>query len=70
MDSSTIKIERSDKFNEIAFELSNLISSLPTSSEQNNKLILLMIEQIEQAEKDAFEQGMLLGIKLKEVSLV
>ena len=59
-----IEIERTEEFKSVARELSVFIQALPLTHEDNDKLIALIIAQVQQAEKDAFEQGFSLGLKL------
>lgn len=52
-----IEIERTEEFLAKAKELSEFIRALPLNHSDNDKLVALMIEQVKQAEKDAFMQG-------------
>jgi hypothetical protein len=62
--SQAIEIQRTEDFKATAEKLSNFIKMLPLSQVDNDKLIALIVTQIQQAEKDAFEQGLTLGIKM------
>lgn len=52
-----ITAERSPEFYNKARELSDFIAALPLTREQNDKLIGLMIDQVNIGEKDAFFFG-------------
>ncbi len=58
-----IEIERTDEFKSAAMELSHFIKALPLTHEDNDRLISLIIAQVNQAERDAFKQGFISGIK-------
>ncbi len=58
-----IIIERTKEFTESAKSLSDFISALPLSAEQNDKLVHGMVEQVELAEKAAFMQGFAIGVE-------
>ena len=54
-----IIIERTKEFTESAKSLSDFISALPLSAEQNDKLVHGMVEQVKAAERAAFKQALL-----------
>jgi hypothetical protein len=56
-----LAIMRTEKFNEIADELSGCIKDLPLTHEQNDRLITLIVRQINAAERGAFLQGADIG---------
>lgn len=56
-----IEINRTEEFFRIAQELSDFIHTLPLSVEQNDKLVKLMIDQVQEAERGAFGQGLCMG---------
>ena len=58
-----IIIERTKEFTESAKSLSDFISALPLSVEQNDKLVHGMVEQVKVAERAAFKQGFVTGIE-------
>lgn len=58
-----IKIEHGEECLKVARELSKYISNLPLSVEQNNRLVQLMIAQVEAAERGAFSQGAKVGME-------
>ena len=60
----SVVIGRDDTFHVAAKKLSDEISALPIDGETNNRLILLMMEQISIAEKSAFYRGVELGLKM------
>lgn len=59
-----IQIERSPDFTTIAHEVSAHMSALPLTNEQNNRLVELVIKQINEAETTAFRQGFDMGVEL------
>ena len=61
-----IKIEHTENFSILAKNLSEFVKGLPISNDDNDKLIKLMSEQIQQAEKDSFEQGFNIGLEIAE----
>ncbi len=52
---------RSEDFWKATWALSDYIGKLPISSDQNNKLITLLCENINTAERDAFNLGITIG---------
>lgn len=64
MNDETIKIERSPEFIAIAHKVGDHIQSLPLDSAQNDKLIALIIEQVNEGERTAFGRGFGMGVKL------
>lgn len=59
-----MEIPRSENFPFIAKELGEIIKSLNITVKENDKLIDLIIKQVEDAEVFAFKTGIELGIKL------
>lgn len=59
-----IEIPRSDRFIEIANELSDFINALPLNQPDNDKLIQIIVEQIKEAERTAFLFGFDMGVKV------
>ena len=57
-DDCSFKVERSSEFFEKAKTLSNFINELPLTTEQNDTLINLIIEQVLEAEKSGYEFGL------------
>lgn len=53
--------ERTEKFFQIAKQLSDFIKGLPLDQPTNDRLVKLMIEQVEEAERGAFIQGFKMG---------
>ncbi|MDY4508040.1 MAG: hypothetical protein SPD95_04890 [Candidatus Faecousia sp.] len=53
--------ERTEKFFQIAKQLSDFIKSLPLDQSTNDRLVKLMIEQVEEAEHGSFIQGFKMG---------
>lgn len=58
-----IKIPRSERFAEIANELSDFINALPLNQPDNDKLIQIIVEQIKESEHTAFLFGFDMGVK-------
>ena len=52
-----VQIVRSEEFLGKARELSNYISALPLTKEENDKLVALMVEQVCMTEMGAFKEG-------------
>ncbi len=61
----SIEIQRTPEFLEVAKRLSDFISGLPLTKEQNDRLIHEMIEQVQLAERAAFMQGYKFGMVWK-----
>lgn len=55
------QIERTEKFFQIARQLSDFIKGLPLDQPTNDRLVQMMIEQVEEAEHGAFIQGFKMG---------
>ena len=53
--------ERTEKFFQIARQLSDFIKGLPLDQPTNDRLVKMMIEQVEEAERGAFIQGCKMG---------
>lgn len=58
---TAIEIERTDEFYSIARELSKFIKGLPLSQPDNDKLIAIIIKQVQACEQGAFNQGFRMG---------
>lgn len=56
-----IPIQHTERFIETAKTLGEFIKALPLSNADNDQLIKLIIDQIEEAEKAAFETGFHMG---------
>ena len=61
-----ILIGRSPEFYQIAKQLSEHIAELPLSVPNNDKLVGLMIQQVTEAERAAFNQGLRMGVKFSD----
>ena len=59
VDGDTLKIERNKDTKKSAQELSAYIHALNLTAEQNNRLIALIIEHVQDAERGAFAAGLL-----------
>jgi hypothetical protein len=60
---SIINIEHADEFYKLTDELSVYISGLQIKTKEYDNLINLISKQLEQAEREAFIQGLNLGIE-------
>lgn len=56
-----LAVERTEGFYNTARELSDLIAALPISREENDRLIALIIQQVQDGEQGAFAQGLRIG---------
>lgn len=56
-----IQIERTPEFTEVAKILSNHIKGLSLTHADNDRLVALMIENVQAAERGAFAQGFSMG---------
>ena len=63
----TIEIIRSDEFNRLAQNISDTIKNLPLTHEDNNRLVALMVKQLNEAETTSYLQGFDMGIKVMNV---
>ena len=63
IEDSAIVIERTPDFFLSAQQLSEFIHNLPLDQSDNDHLIALMVEQVQQAEKGAFDHGFRLGVE-------
>lgn len=60
-----IAVGRTEEFRDIAYVLDEYVNALPTSDEQNNQLLELILKEIIAAEKGAFSFGVgLMGMAL------
>ena len=56
------QVERTERFFQIARQLSDYIKCLPLDQPTNDHLVQMMIEQVEEAEHGAFIQGFKMGM--------
>ena len=56
-----LAVERTENFYSTARELSDFIAALPISREENDRLIALIIQQVQDGEQGAFAQGLRIG---------
>lgn len=61
-----IKIKHTEDFFVLAKNLREFVEGLPISNDDNDKLIKLILEQIQQTEKDSFLQGFEMGLEFAE----
>lgn len=59
----TVSVPRTEKFNEIAKELSDFVATLPLEQSDNDRLIKIIVKQINEAERGAYLAGFDMGIK-------
>lgn len=57
-----VQIKRTEEFTKIAKELGDYINKLDLRNDHHNEIVDLIIKQVKQGEKDAFLQGIDLGI--------
>lgn len=62
-----IKIERSEKFYISTRIISEFIYNLPLSAADNDRLIALLVEQLQEAENTAFLQGFGMGCEMAKL---
>lgn len=63
-DKASIEIIKSDSYMELVVEMSDFIQKLPLSTDDNDKLVNLILEQTRQAQLDAFRQGIQVGLDI------
>ena len=61
IDGAAITVERTPDFFQVAQQLSDFIKDLPLDQPTNDRLIALMVEQVQKAEHGAFVQGFRMG---------
>lgn len=66
MDDYALEIPRSEEFIEIAEKLGAMIKSLPLDHKQNDDLVYLMVEQVTEAENNAFRFGIKIASKFND----
>lgn len=59
-----LAVERTEGFYSTARELSDFIAALPISRGENDRLIALIIQQVQDGEQGAFAQGLRIGKEL------
>ena len=57
-----IAIERTPDFFQVAQQLSEFIHGLPLDQTTNDRLVALMVDQVQQAERGAFAHGFRMGM--------
>lgn len=60
---TALVVERTADFFQIARQLSDFLAGLPLDRPANDRLVELMVEQVQQAEKGAFLQGFRMGME-------
>lgn len=63
---NAIEIERTEDFYQIARELDGFIKALPISQADNDKLIEIIIRQVQAGEQGAFNQGFRMGSEFEK----
>lgn len=66
MNDDAIVIERTPEFFKTAHAVSDFLKALPLSRPDNDKLIELMIRNVNEAEQGAFNQGFRMGAEFTE----
>ena len=61
MQDAAIQLERTENFYNVSRELSDFIEGLPLSQPDNDKLIAIIIQQVQAGEQGAFYQGFRMG---------
>lgn len=61
-----ITVERTPDFYQVARQLSDYIKALPLDQPTNDRLVSLIIDQVQQAEQGAFSQGFRMGTKFEK----
>lgn len=61
IDGVAITVERTPEFVKVARQLSDFVKDLPLDQPTNDRLVSLMVDQVQQAEKGAFAQGFRMG---------
>lgn len=63
IEGASITIERTPDFFQIAQQLSDYIAGLSLDRISNDRLVALMVDQVQQAEKGAFAHGFRMGME-------
>lgn len=69
LDNLAIEIKRTEEFKAAAGELSVFLEALPLSREDNDKLVSLMVKQVNVAETSAFTQGFAMGYEFGDIEV-
>lgn len=62
IEGTAIAIERTPDFFQVAQQLSEFIHGLPLDQSTNDRLVALMVNQVQQAERGAFAHGFRMGM--------
>lgn len=62
IENAAIRMERTADFFQVAQQLSDYIKGLPLDPPTNDRLVALMVDQVQQAERGAFLQGFRMGM--------
>jgi hypothetical protein len=65
IEGAAIVIERTPDFFQVAQQLSEFIYGLPLDQPTNDRLVALMVDQVQQAEKGAFAHGFRMGMEFE-----
>lgn len=60
---AAIPIERTEEFHKAAKELDGFIAALPLTQPNNDRLVNLIIKQVQASEQGAFAQGFRMGVE-------
>ncbi|WP_313150106.1 hypothetical protein [Lysinibacillus capsici] len=66
LENASIKIEWTEAFKQVANELSDFLKALPLNHEDNDRLVALMVQNVREAEKGAFLQGISMDYEFSE----
>ena len=65
IEGTAIAIERTPDFFQVAQQLSEFIHGLPLDQPTNDRLVALMVDQVQQAERGAFAHGFRMGMEFE-----
>ena len=65
IEGAAIAIERTPDFFQVAQQISEFIYGLPLDQPTNDRLVALMVDQLQQAEKGAFAHGFRIGMEFE-----
>ena len=65
IEGAAIAIERTPDFFQVAQQLSEFIYGLQLDQPTNDRLVALMVDQVQQAEKGAFAHGFRMGMEFE-----
>lgn len=66
IEEAAIAVERTPDFFQVAEQLSEFICGLRLDQPTNDRLVALMVDQVQQAEKGAFAHGFRMGMEFEQ----